>query len=927
MADALSAAPPPPLVPVLWGKTGELDPSLSDDAWHPLVSHMVDSVHVAGQVWDHYLSGAVRSALGPPGTARALFAWLAGLHDIGKATPHVQRLSTRHWERVEERAPHPAHVGSLTYRHEQLSAHVVRELLAEEGWSRQATVWVAHVVGGHHGTFPSASRSYTPGPDVLGEKPYRAAWRYLFDLVTEVSGVDLAALRDHVPELGARMTVSGAVVMADWLASNEAYFPYDTATADAKPPVDEYVKASRTLAEEGFRRITRLGGVWRPEPGDDARELYWRRFGIKEPRDTQVRVDEVARRADRPGLMVVEAPTGEGKTEAALAAAEVLAERFGLNGLFFALPTQATTNSVFDRILDDWAHSQRHKPTVALVHGKARLRESFTDLPSGGVGDGGCHTITASSWLRGAKKALLSPIAIGTIDQLLFAGVAARYVQLRHLGLANKVVVVDEVHAYDTYMSQILHRVLHWLGWHGVPVVLLSATLPPGQRADLLAAYSGAPEVAVEGTGYPRVTWVDSPSPEQRLDWAEDDDQVLTVRSDSATTRRGADVRIAFAPERPGGDLRELIEERLRGVRKGNILVLRNTVQRAQDAYDRLRAQFPDFDVSLAHARFTARDRERIDDDLVRRYGPPDKPGERPTRSIVVATQVAEQSLDVDFDLVVSDLAPIDLLLQRAGRCHRHARPASVRGSLTAPTLVVTGYHDGGDGPPGMISARTRRPYEHHLLLRTMAVLTHPEPRGSVSVPGDVPDLIARVYGDAEIGPESWRDVMAAATTEAESHRVELSSRARTVLLGLPDPGAPSLAAVHPFGNDHEVPDDEEQAAHMLPVRHGADSVEVILLRRTGPNTAETVSRTGEPPVAMPLDRTPPRRLVRAIGDQAIRLPRWQVGDAPPTCPKGWEHAPWARRLRVLVLDQNGSTRRNGTAYHYSSDTGWTPSA
>jgi CRISPR type I-E-associated protein CasA/Cse1/CRISPR type I-E-associated protein CasB/Cse2 len=918
----------PPLVPLLWGKSGEADPlEPTPDAWHPLVFHMVNSMHIAEQIWEHYLSNAVRSALGPAEVGKSLFMWLAGLHDIGKATPNFQRQSARHYKRVAECVPHSGE-DSGAFRHELLSARLVTLLLTEEGWPPEAAQWVANVVGSHHGTFPTSAELYRPKRHVLGPRAYAEAQHFLFNLVTQVSGVNAAEVRTHVPGLGAQMAISGAVVMSDWLASNRDYFPYDTASANDKPSLDEYVKESQKLAKERFHHIAQLGDVWRPHAGNSAKDVYWRRFGIETPRNIQVQVDTVARQVECPGLMVVEAPMGEGKTEAGLAAAEVLADRFGHNGLFYALPTQATTNSFFDRTLEAWADTHERKPTVALVHGTARINEEYTDLALGGIGEGAHHALTASSWMRGSKKALLTPVAIGTIDQLLFVGVSARYVQLRHFGLANKVVIIDEVNAYDTYMSKILHRTLHWLGWHSVPVILLSATLPQKQREALLRAYSGASEVAVQGTGNPRITWVDSPTLEQRQAWVEDEDEVLVTRSYPVRTERSSNVQIEFAPERANGDLRALIEEELDGIQKGNILVLRNTVRRAQDTYTQLIEQFQDFAVYLAHTRFTAKDRERIDGDLVRRYGPPDRAGERPLRSIVVATQVAEQLLDIDFDLVISDLAPIDLLLQRAGRCHRHqGRPQSVRGALTAPKLIITGYHDTGDGPPGMVSKRTRHPYEHHLLYRTMAVLTHPERRRTIRVPDDVPTLVESVYADTELGPKTWQSEMAAARQEAEIHRMELDSEVRTALIEAPDPFQPSLNRVHPFGNDHEIPESEEKAAHMLPVRHEAGSLEVILLRRTTAANAVTVSQTSEGLITVPIDRVPSSDLIRTIGDQTIRLPRWQLGAPPPTCPQSWEKTRWANRLRVLLLEPNGSKRQKNTEYYYSPEKGWTPKA
>jgi CRISPR-associated helicase Cas3/CRISPR-associated endonuclease Cas3-HD len=823
MADTPSAESVPPLVNVLWGKTGEVDRNMPDEAWHLLLSHMIDSANVAGEMWDRYLSPAMKAPLDRLGNGRAIFRWLAGLHDLGKASPVHQELSDHHYQRVKAVVPHTAECDR--FRHEQISAHVVKKHLGEDGWPHRSAQWVAHILGGHHGTFPTTT--HDPRRNTLGGEAYDQARRYLFNVVTEYCGVDLDTLRDRVPALGTQLAFAGAVVMADWLASNSQYFAYDNGAID----LDDYRKLSERTARYKFQEITELNEVWHTNPGKNAEDLYWRRFEIDPPHDTQLLVDEVARSAEKPGLMVVEAPTGNGKTEAALAAAEVLAHRFGFNGLFFALPTQATSNSIFDRVLGNWEDShvreQLPKPTISLLHGKARLKKEFTELPSGGVADDGCDSLTASSWMRGSKKALLNPFAVGTIDQLLFAGVAARYVQLRHLGLANKVVVIDEVHAYDTYMSKILHRVLHWLGLHGVPVILLSATLPPAQRQELLQAYSGAEKITVASREYPLVTWVEPLGGEDRLTWKETvgPEPVLFARAnlskpeDELPVHLEVPINLEFAPADEDDDLTDILDERLKGSPRANVLVLRNTVKRAQKTYEKLNKRFKGFDIRLAHARFTARDRERIDRELMVSYGPPHKSPERPTHSIVVATQVAEQSLDVDFDLVVSDLAPIDLLLQRAGRCHRHKRDLSERGNFATPTLVITGYQQSGDELPELFGD-TRRPYDHHLLYRTLAVLTHPERRTSVSVPRDVPELIGQVYSDdIEVGPGDWQQKLTAAREDFVKHQATLGSHADSVLLAEGNLEKQSLLGIHPYGNYENVPERRTHTAG--PARRG----------------------------------------------------------------------------------------------------------
>ncbi len=361
---------------------------------------------------------------------------------------------------------------------------------------------------------------------------------------------------------------------------------------------------------------------------------------------------------------------------------------------------------------------------VRLAHGKAALnpeydRLRFASLPSGIAEDAGGADIGVHAWLAGPKRTLLSSFVVGTIDQLLFAALRSKHLALRHLGLAGKVVVIDEAHAYDVYMGRFLDRALEWLGAYRVPVVVLSATLPAHRRAELMAAYDhgrlGPP---------PRPTWRDRGKPvvdpyaalrgdlRYPLVTVSSADRGATATS-CADSGRGVEVRL----RRLDDDLQilaELLRERLAD--GGCALVVRNTVARVQETAAALRAALgPDIPVSVAHSRFMAVDRAAKDRWLRDTFGPPGS-SSRPRRHVVVASQVAEQSLDIDFDLLVTDLAPVDLVLQRIGRLHRHPRgdrPAR----LATPTCWITGA-DWTREPPQPV-AGSRRVYQPAMLLRS----------------------------------------------------------------------------------------------------------------------------------------------------------------------------------------------------------------
>jgi CRISPR-associated helicase Cas3 len=426
----------------------------------------------------------------------------------------------------------------------------------------------------------------------------------------------------------------------------------------------------------------------------DARAAFAARFGPR-PRPVQVAAVEIALAQPEPGLVIVEAPMGEGKTEAALLAAEALAARSGADGCFVALPTRATTDAMFSRVLR-WMQALPGLPvdtSVVLAHGTANLNDEYRGLlrrawiREVGQDEAGI----AHHWLNGRKRGPLAQFVVGTIDQVLFAGLKSRHLMLRHLGLAGKVVIIDECHAYDVFMSRYLDAVLHWLGAYGTPVVLLSATLPAARRAELVRAYDsgrGAETVALpEDPGYPVVVASGMPARAVPAGGA-----ARAVRLD----RLPDDLDV----------LAGLLRDALAG--GGCAVVVRNTVGRVQETADRLVEIFGADEVTVTHSRFLACDRARLDTDLLRRFGPPGPGVERPARHVVVASQVVEQSLDVDFDLMVTDLAPVDLVLQRTGRLHRHDRPRPA--GLEQPRCVLVGVQDWAATPPRAVPGSRRPP-------------------------------------------------------------------------------------------------------------------------------------------------------------------------------------------------------------------------
>ncbi|WP_084000273.1 CRISPR-associated helicase/endonuclease Cas3 [Actinomadura kijaniata] len=926
---------------VLWGKSAKR----AGGVLNLLLSHIFDTAAVAEQIWDHYLSLSARRMLNEVsgGQGCRFFAWLCGVHDYGKATPAFQHVDAFSAEAVLRAGlSWNRHVvDRVRWRHDRAGAYLLRRDLGEACWGEEQIEWVWPLVAGHHGLFPPLREVREPRGG-RGELPGRGpAWprvqKALLSILTaELGYTDLAEVQPaRAPTRAEQLQLSGLIVMADWIASDHRHFP----------GIDDLDRVSlvgaRRRARDAWKSLGLRGG-WGELPMPDA-DTFRRRFN-ETPRPSQVLVQEVAALMGAPGLMVVEAPMGEGKTKAALIAAEVLASRFGLDGVFAGMPTQATSDPVFGKVRDWVARIDPDLSSqVALLHGKRRFNKEWQSLLTSagnepdtyfdgieedefGLPDMWADPDEAperrapAEWFLGSMRGLLSPFVVGTIDQLLYAATRTKHVMLRMAGLAGKVVILDEVHAADVYMSQFLQEGLRWLGQAKVPVVLLSATLPPAQRRALVAAYlAGATgqeedevELPSEPTGYPNVTAVWPEAHRVRSEvrsaetWRKDLYTRIEVLSEPVTAQQErADDTIS-----PGDKaVRALLRERL--AEGGCALVIRNTVPRAQATYAALRAEFGD-QTRLLHGRLNAGHRADRTEECLDLLGPPDDERVRPDRLIVVATQLAEQSFDVDADLLITDLAPMDLLLQRLGRAHRHAwevRPPLVK----VPRIVVTGFEPRPDGPPALLPASVSI-YGEYLLLRTAAMVLQAE-GGTWAIPGAVPSLVSRVYGPQAVVPEAWSGAESTARDRWKREQDERQRNAEPFLLTrVGERDKPTLAGLH-FGHSRGVSGDEQFQSL---VRDGERTIEVVMVKggERGFHTlaGRRLSINGE--VAPDL--------LDEVLFATVRLPATltEVAERELSALSGWRDHPWLRYTRALVLDEDACAVLDGHQVQYDDQLG-----
>lgn len=676
---------------VSWAKS-------SPAGYSPLWLHISDTGRIAKLYYEDQFSPNLKAQLDTAfdGHGREVVTFLAAVHDIGKCSVGFQLKDRALAARVFDVSKY-SDFDPKGYRHELAGEILLQQYLEGKGFSRkEAESWAA-VVGAHHGTPPTTTklREYSKGRKaktmLYGARSELVQEQQdLLQYAEEVAQFDPGTLKATNRLLPGTLAadVLAAVVVCDWVASTEQYAPLlgkceEQKTALTPTPEETALftdpKALDSRAKTAYQRANlpeRPDFSHSPEEySKDLEGAFRRRCGYSpRPAQREVILKALETPKDNTPVFLYTAPMGSGKTEGALAAAEVLAGRFGRSGVVWALPTKATTNAMYARVRDFYTNALGENAQVTgqepEPQGKERGPQDPTHLAQAeslktaprvflGHEDNWLNTeytenLTRSAYTKPGLKTL-HHFDVCTIDQLLRATVVGKHVELAMHAFKEKVVVVDEVAALDEVSLSLLGALASW----GCPVALLTAACPPPLYARLRRAFPALETVPSGPSARP------SPA-------------VLVRLRPGVET---ASVR-PCAPASAGGV----------------VAVLRGTVGRAQATYKTLRERNPEGKTVLLHSRFTAEDRAEKEEYLLDALGKnpsgPEQPNpNRPEQLTVVATQVLEQSLDIDFDFMVTDVAPAEALLQRIGRLHRHRGNDPMRPRVfRTPRAVVEGY-------------------------------------------------------------------------------------------------------------------------------------------------------------------------------------------------------------------------------------------
>lgn len=741
---------------LFWAKTDRKNP---ESEWiRPLWSHLIDVAVVAEVLWDRVLSPSLKRDIAnsldcTEDQARSFLCFMAGMHDIGKAIPSFQCLHAPSRDRLHAaglefaKKLYTRSRDTVRIHHAHASHALLRHWYSERSPS-QGTVFgqLAFLLGLHHSKSTDMSSSGRRTADKHGAADsWGKAQLALIDRMAEAldpyipDGTDTKAWQPWTH------LFLGLVTYADWLASidDENGFPLHDGD-----DVDAYLPIARAHASSLIERlhIDRIADLVPREFGEVFTDAQGHPF-VPNPFQQTI-IDLTGEHIDDDRLLVIiEAPTGGGKTESALHLALTRQSRKKGRGIYLAMPTQATSNGLFPRFEQALSRSHRAESlaNTLLVHGHSsldprqeelirrisllgRMETIMEDDALPGPSSDGAIVATAH-WFLPKKRALLAPYGIGTIDQTLLSVLQSRFFFLRLLGLAGKTVIFDEVHAYDTYMLTLLCRLIQWLHAIGSDVIILSATLPDPTKRRLLDAWTGA-ATTIKGdeSHYPAVTLASR--------------NVVTMHELPRSTSRT--VHLKFPDDDP--TYRNVVDAALEAWRAGcAVAIICNTVDRSIDVFRTLldvvgctTSEADDRAMFVLHSRMTHGMRGQKEDEILHRFGK-NYDGDR--KGIVVGTQILEQSLDIDFDVMFSDIAPIDLIIQRAGRIHRHSHRLR-RTGYELPTLhIVMPPHDSTKPSFTGIAAV----YDELVMRRTWDLLRRID---SFESPHDIRALIGNVYDD-----------------------------------------------------------------------------------------------------------------------------------------------------------------------------------
>ena len=644
-------------------------------------------------------------------TIVAFLSFLSAIHDIGKIHPHFQ------WKIGNEMQGMKIYE-QLSFRHEQYGQDLIQNSDMFDMIPERLRVVVGEIVALHHQGHKTGDYYVPPGESL---QICTNAQKEVLEILYRTFPFVLSSSKWRYTN-GVASILSAIINLSDWIASTHGTF--------SENGYEDHEKYLNSLEKQAYQFLKDNYILYQPNESRFAKVQketdFFRIMQMTNPRSMQEHVIKLCKHHPTGGLTIIEAPCGEGKTAAALYAASHIK---GSNGFYMALPTSATSESIHEEVQMLCNQANLKLP---VFNGRAWMSEK--DI-----------TIDADLWLSPSRQKLFYPVAVGTVDQLIKAALMEKYGLLRLLALLGKVVIIDEMHAYDLYMQDMIEQFLKYCGMFHVPVVILSATLPSVTKGRLLSAYAGFEDkkkqymlngLEVEyddkwnmQSSYPLLTMVSNVDYGKTIE--------VTEEIFPASKKQVYQYEMVSISESYIEEISALCMDKIKD--GGCLAVIVNLVDDAKELYRFLKNKVDSgTELFLLHGRNTEYQKEKASDKVKKLFGK-DR-SYRPKKSIVISTQILEQSMDIDFDFMCSILAPMDLLLQRFGRYRRHGSQGTIREIVDVSDDKILIFTPENTDKPTQV-------YEKEIVEKTKGILKKNSEK-ILHLPEETRTLIESVYGN-----------------------------------------------------------------------------------------------------------------------------------------------------------------------------------
>lgn len=831
-------------------KTDSIDVTLYLPSW----MHALDTAGVMEYLFDEWVPKNVMHRLTEEidkMTLKRTCLFIALTNDIGMHTASFQSMVLR---KISGYKYSPLKIADLpekqsTYMsHAQASEAILRKYGVPES--------ISAIIGAHHGvpqdndclvSFEISPRNF------YGKVPVAVWEQYWHDFIdASLQACDFHSVSE-LPEIpmSLQFLITGLLVMADWIASNQYYFPL--ISTDSCGSVHDYP----TRADTACQRL----GIEATWSYNDTANLLAQQ-GISE-NGVQSALIETAQNSIHPGVFIVEAPSACQISEAAVTASEIVAKKVGCKGLFYGLPLQAASVETFTRI-------------------KSQIAYPTDDSEDGLISQG---------WYTHYKKVLLQDFVVDTIEPLLMLALQSRHIMLHHIGIAGKVVIIDNVQLCNEHMQKFLDRTLNWLGDYEVPVIITASSLSTNRRKELIQAY-------LQGRSH-RKAKLRLPEEDWQSEWS---NPLLTWTEDMSVHQK------VFSNSSPG---KSILTERVRRQNFRTALrihmppagcagVIFNSVEDAQTATQELIDDFPDKKIVLYHSQMLPMEQHRnglVLDNIVKEK----KSIAARKDVIVVGTPDLLLKYDLDFDVMAIELSPMDIFLECMSHLHRYERHRSPAAD-TPLCIVIEEF-----------TKPTETMYGKWPLLQTKHLLPD-----VVVLPQDISSLVQASYEVPTDGSLSEDEYML-----WEQYKVDFLSPNTAFLLTAPKYSR-FQRTFH--GTISVNPGNKESSSRWSVAGKDTSYIDVILLQTDGDGTVHMLS---DPNRRFPVSFPPSEKECEMLRKQRIRLtgrlcePEFTNALIAKSSFLGeWQKKGLLKNEIFLVLNDEKRVSVHGSPLCYSSELG-----